>query len=56
MFALYDLDTAMNEYQQRLRAAEEGRRASKFEHAYVRQLARQVSRLAGLLLAALGLN
>ncbi len=48
MFALYDLDTAMNEYQQKLRTAEEGRRASKFEQRYARKLARQVARLAGL--------
>ncbi len=56
MFSLYDLDTAMNEYQQKLRTAEEGRRASKFEQRYARKLARQVTRWAGLLLTALGLK
>ncbi len=56
MFALYDLDTAMNEYEQKLRTAEEGRQARKFEQDYARKLARQVARLAGLLLTALGLK
>ncbi len=56
MFALYDLDTAMNEYQQKLRAAEEGRQVRKFDQGYARKLARQVTRLAGLLLTALGLK